>query len=220
VEARELFPMNEDLLFYDSQLRKDDDQLYAGWGKTAEVHAAAKQAKKRATEMGKAETGKRQREEQEQEEEGDASTSGGEDGEDGKTGQGKPKGPTMRVQLFGDETSRQIAKRMIQETFEEAETRKREKREDERERKKAHRRRMRQLFHLRHRADYEMLGVPVGASKEECRKAYRKLAAKWHPDKHPDDPETARKKFLEIQEAYQRLEEADEEAEIRQIQNS
>lgn len=51
---------------------------------------------------------------------------------------------------------------------------------------------------------YKILGVSRNATQEELKKQYRKLAAKYHPDRNPDDP-TAHKKFTELGEAYEVL---------------
>src|SRR5882762_8703673 len=48
---------------------------------------------------------------------------------------------------------------------------------------------------------YEVLGVARGAPEDEIKRAYRKLAVKFHPDKNPDDPH-AEEKFKELGEAY------------------
>ena len=59
---------------------------------------------------------------------------------------------------------------------------------------------------------YDVLGVEKAASKDEIKKAYRKLAKKYHPDANPDDPETAEEKFKEMSEAYEVLMDDDKRA--------
>src|SRR6185503_16903635 len=51
------------------------------------------------------------------------------------------------------------------------------------------------------RDSYAVLGVPASATQDEIKKQYRKLAAKHHPDKNPNDPKAA-ERFKEISEAY------------------
>jgi DnaJ-class molecular chaperone len=55
---------------------------------------------------------------------------------------------------------------------------------------------------------YATLGVSKSASPEDIQKAYRKLARKYHPDMNPDDA-TAKKKFQEVQSAFEVLSDAD-----------
>ena len=62
---------------------------------------------------------------------------------------------------------------------------------------------------------YEVLGLSKGASDDEIKKAYRKLAKQYHPDLHPGDAE-AEKNFKEVNEAYSVLSDADKKAKYDQ----
>jgi DnaJ-class molecular chaperone len=59
---------------------------------------------------------------------------------------------------------------------------------------------------------YDILGVSKSASAEEIKKAYRKQALEWHPDKHKDGKEAAERRFKEINEAYQILSDSEKRA--------
>ena len=50
---------------------------------------------------------------------------------------------------------------------------------------------------------YKILQVDKSAKDEDLKKAYRKLAMKWHPDKNPNNKKEAEAKFKEISEAYE-----------------
>jgi molecular chaperone DnaJ len=63
---------------------------------------------------------------------------------------------------------------------------------------------------------YAVLGVPASATQDECKKQYRKLAAKHHPDKNPNDPKAA-DTFKAISEAYQTLGDAEKRKQYDQM---
>jgi len=122
--------------------------------------------------------------------------------------------------LFGSSKETELASTLIEEAIENKEQ-KQKQRQKEYDRKREQKRINREMYHLRHALDYEALGVPVGSSKADVKKAYRKLAVLWHPDKHAskseEEREKAGKKFQEIQNAYDRLMSTDEDAVIEQL---
>ena len=63
---------------------------------------------------------------------------------------------------------------------------------------------------------YEVLGVAKNATAEEIKKAYRKKAIQYHPDKNPGNKE-AEEKFKEAAEAYEVLSDADKRARYDQL---
>jgi molecular chaperone DnaJ len=58
---------------------------------------------------------------------------------------------------------------------------------------------------------YEVLGVSRTASDAELKKAFKKLAMKYHPDRNPDDP-AANEKFKEAAEAYEILSDSEKKS--------
>ena len=59
---------------------------------------------------------------------------------------------------------------------------------------------------------YAVLGVSSAASQDEIKKAYRKEALRWHPDKNPAHKEEATRRFTEISQAYEVLSNPDKRA--------
>ena len=60
---------------------------------------------------------------------------------------------------------------------------------------------------------YDVLSIDKNASLDEIKKAYRKLAIKWHPDKNPNNKEESEEKFKLISEAYSVLSDPEKKTE-------
>lgn len=67
---------------------------------------------------------------------------------------------------------------------------------------------------------YEVLGISKSANSEEIKKAYRKQALQWHPDRHTQDKKVAEEKFKEINEAYQVLSDSQKKSAYDQFGHS
>jgi DnaJ homolog subfamily B member 4 len=62
------------------------------------------------------------------------------------------------------------------------------------------------LAHAKEETDYyKILGVKRGATEDQIKKAFKKLAVRFHPDKNQDNPEEAKVKFQKIANAYETL---------------
>ena len=64
-------------------------------------------------------------------------------------------------------------------------------------------------FTLANEDYYKVLGVSKSATDEQIKKAFKKLAIKFHPDKNKNDPEGAKAKFQKIANAYEVLSDED-----------
>ncbi len=56
---------------------------------------------------------------------------------------------------------------------------------------------------------YKLMGLKRDATDDQIKKAFKKLAIRYHPDKNQDNPEAAKKKFQEIANAYETLSDPD-----------
>lgn len=122
----------------------------------------------------------------------------------------------VTLQLFGNETECEQAAAMIQELIENRDQ-KLKQRQKEYAKKKEAKKLQRQIYHMRHAKDYEVLELPLGASKAEIKSAFRKLALKWHPDKNIENREEAELKFQAISQAYESLMTSDEDQTVEQL---
>ena len=67
---------------------------------------------------------------------------------------------------------------------------------------------------------YQVLDLPTTCNQQDIKKAYRKLAMKWHPDKNPNNKKAAEEKFKQIAEAYETLSKPEKRRNYDQIRES
>ena len=119
------------------------------------------------------------------------------------------------IELYGDIESAKKFKTLIEEMFALAKSKKTESRRNDRERQQEKKHREKRMFHLRHAADYERLGVPLGAPKKDIEKAYRKQMLLLHPDKHLTKSNEERlemnKQYENMRTSYDKLMNVDED---------
>tara|TARA_A100001388_G_scaffold247946_1_gene207782 strand:- start:81 stop:683 length:603 start_codon:yes stop_codon:yes gene_type:complete len=119
------------------------------------------------------------------------------------------------VELYGDDEAVRMFKLLLEDLFARAKKMKTESRKQDRDRQKEKKQREKRLFHLRHAADYERLGVTLGAPRKEIETAYRKLMLTLHPDKHRSKPEDERsrlqRQYDDMRASYDKLLAVDEE---------
>ena len=132
-----------------------------------------------------------------------------------------PSQRTSTFHLFGSAGAVAAATTAIEELVADRDAKAR-KRAAAAAKKKDERSRARQIFILRNTRYYEALGVAVGASRDDVKKAFRRLAKEWHPDKHasagPAAREAAVAKFQDLQTAYEALTSGAEDATVEALE--
>lgn len=111
---------------------------------------------------------------------------------------------TVTLELRGGKKNCEEAKQMVLDAIDSRKERERHK-AMARERREEEKEREMHIYRLRHAKDYEALEVSAGASQEEIKQAYRRLAMKWHPDKNPDNKPKAEEMFAKVDQAYKNL---------------
>ena len=64
---------------------------------------------------------------------------------------------------------------------------------------------------------YEVLGIDKNATEADIKRAYRRMARKYHPDLNKEHPKEAEENFKKVNEAYHVLSDADKRAQYRQM---